>query len=248
MVRSCVSTACALLIGNELLNGSTVDCNLAALAKTLRDVGIRLKRALVLPDDIETLSYEIRLASSNYDVVFTSGGVGPTHDDVTIAAVAQAFRVGTVINEDMRSALADHYGTTLSPDHLLLARVPEGACMMRLPNSTWPTIVMHNVWVLPGVPAIFQAKLEAVREYLTGPVTYHCRAVLCRSDELTLKQLIDDTVQANPNVEIGSYPLWPAADAQTKITFEGTDSNQLQKAVEQFVGGLPPADLLRVFE
>jgi hypothetical protein len=72
--------------------------------------------------------------------------------------------------------------------------------------------------------------------------------VLCRSDELTLKQLIDDTVQANPNVEIGSYPLWPAADAQTKITFEGTDSNQLQKAVEQFVGGLPPADLLRVFE
>jgi molybdopterin-biosynthesis enzyme MoeA-like protein len=120
--------------------------------------------------------------------------------------------------------------------------------MMRLPDTNWPTIVMRNVWVLPGVPAIFEAKLATVREYLTGPVTYHCRAVLCRSDELSLKHLIDATVQANPEVEIGSYPLWPPTDAQTKITFEGTDSEQLQKAVEQFIGGLPTADLFRVVE
>jgi molybdenum cofactor synthesis domain-containing protein len=246
MARSCVSSACAILIGNELLNGSTVDCNLAELARTLRELGIRLKRALVLPDDVETLVSEIRIASSSFDVVFTSGGVGPTHDDVTIAAVAQAFNVGTVINEEMRCALVGHYGATLSPGHLQLARVPDGACMMRLPNTTWPTIVMRNVWVLPGVPAIFQAKLQAVREYLTGPVTYHCKAVLCRSDELALKQLIDTTVKSNPEVEIGSYPLWPPSDAQTKITFEGTDSNQLKQAVEQFVGGLPPADLLHI--
>ncbi len=248
MTRQCVSTACALLIGNELLNGSTADCNLAALATTLRDLGIRLKRALVLPDQEETLCSEIRSASERYDVVFTSGGVGPTHDDVTIAAVCCAFGVEMVVNEDMRHALIAYYGEPLSAAQLLLARAPAGARMMRLPDTSWPTIVMHNVWVLPGVPAIFQAKLQAVRHYLSGPVTYHCRSVLCRSDELTLKYLIDATVQAHPDVEIGSYPLWPPTDAQTKITFEGTDSGQLESAVEQFVDGLPEAELLGVVE
>ena len=246
MARNCVSTACALLIGNELLNGSTVDCNLAELASTLRDLGIRLKRALVLPDHVETLCPEIRHSAANYDVVFTSGGVGPTHDDVTIAAVARAFNVATVIDEDMRRMLAAHYGEPLTAGHLQLARVPEGACMMRLPSTPWPTVVMRNVWILPGVPAIFQAKLAAVRHYLTGPVTYHCRSVLCRSDEFTLKPQIDITVQANPEVEIGSYPQCPPADAQTKITFEGTSAHQLACAVDQFIEGLPDDELVRV--
>jgi len=246
MARNCVSTACALLIGNELLNGSTVDCNLAELASTLRDLGIRLKRALVLPDQVETLCTEIRYSAANYDVVFTSGGVGPTHDDVTIAAVAQAFNVATVIDEDMRRMLADHYGEPLTAGHLQLARVPTGASMMRLPDTPWPTVVMRNVWILPGVPAIFHAKLAAVRHYLTGPVTYHCRTVLCRSDELTLKPQIDITVLANPEVEIGSYPQSPPADAQTKITFEGTSALQLARAVDQFIEGLPVDELVRV--
>ena len=118
--------------------------------------------------------------------------------------------------------------------------------MMRLPSTPWPTVVMRNVWILPGVPAIFQAKLAAVRHYLTGPVTYHCRSVLCRSDELTLKPQIDITVQANPEVEIGSYPQCPPADAQTKITFEGTSAHQLACAVDQFIEGLPDDELVRV--
>jgi len=248
MARRCVSTACALLIGNELLNGSTADCNLSVLASTLRGLGIRLKRAVVLPDQVEILCEEIQQASAHHDVVFTSGGVGPTHDDVTVTAVARAFGVETVIDERIRQALVAYYGEPLSPAHVQLARAPEGAVMVTLPDTSWPTIVMRNVWVLPGVPAIFRAKLEAVRQYLMGPVTYHCRAVLCRLDELSLKQLIDATVLANPEVEIGSYPLWPPADAQTKITFEGTDADRLDKAVEHFIGGLSAADLLRVVE
>ena len=246
MPGNCVSTACALLIGNELLNGSVDDCNLVVLARTLHELGIRLKRALVLPDHVETLSAEISAASQQFDVVFTSGGVGPTHDDVTVCAAARAFGVDTVIDEEMRRALINHYGDPLSAAHTRLALVPDGASMMKLPRTTWPTVVMRNVWILPGVPAIFQAKLDAVRYFLKGPVTYHCCAVLCRSDELSLKQLIDLTVQANPKVEVGSYPLWPPTDAQTKITFEGTDTEHLKHAVDQFVGGLPANDLIRV--
>jgi molybdenum cofactor synthesis domain-containing protein len=248
MPSECVSTACALLIGNELLNGTIDDCNLFVLARTLLSLGIRLKRALVLPDHLETLSQEIRDASQQYDVVFTSGGVGPTHDDVTICAAAQAFGVDTVINEQMRRALVDHYGEPLSEAQTRLALVPEGANMIRLPRTNWPTIVMRNVWLLPGVPNIFQAKLDVVRHFLKGPVTYHSCAVMCRSDELTLKQLIDFTVRANPDVEIGSYPQWPPVDAQTKITFQCTERVPLKRAVDQFISGLPVDDLMSVIE
>lgn len=248
MAGGITSTACALIIGNELLNGSTNDCNLGELARTLRGLGIRLKRAVFLPDELDTLVPQIRAASAEYDVVFTSGGVGPTHDDLTISAVAQAFGVSTVVSDEMRQSLVSYYGDPLTPAQLQLAVVPDGACMMRLPDNVWPTIVMHNVWVLPGVPAIFRAKLEAVRHFLRGPVTYHSRAVFCRSDELTLKPLIDETVSSNPQVEIGSYPLWPATDAQTKITFECTDQTLIERAVEQFVSGLAHDDLLKLVE
>ena len=243
-----VATACALLVGNELLNGTTEDCNLGILARTLRSIGVRLERALVLPDQLALLSEEIRKASLQFDVVFTSGGVGPTHDDVTIVAVAQAFGVTTEINEELRTTLIQHYGQPLSEGHTRLALVPQGCCMVKLPNTTWPTIVMRNVWVLPGVPAIFRTKLQAVRHFLRGPVKFHSCAVLCRSDELALKSLIDHVVESNPQVEIGSYPLWPPTEAQTKISFEGTDAQVLRLAVNQFVQGLPNHELIRIDE
>ena len=248
MHNTLVTTACALLIGNELLNGTIEDCNLVTLARTLRSLGIRLKPASVLPDNVEILAVEIREASRQFDAVFTSGGVGPTHDDVTIAAVAQAFGVDTFISEELLAALVNHYGEPLSEGHIRLALVPRGSFTVRVPQATWPTIVMNNVWILPGVPAIFRAKLEAVRYFLRGPVKFHSFAVMCRSDELALKCLIDRTVQGNPNVEIGSYPLWPPADAQTKITFEGTDTGIVRAAVDQFVTSLPANDLLRIDE
>ena len=198
MHKTLVSTACALLIGNELLNGTIEDCNLVILARTLRALGIRLKRALILPDDVETLSEEIREASRQFDVVFTSGGVGPTHDDVTIAAVALAFGVNIITSEELRTTLVNHFGEPLSEGHNRLALVPCGSSMVELPEATWPTIVMNNVWILPGVPAIFRAKLQAVRHVLYGPVRFHSCAVMCRSDEFALKYLIDRTVQGNP--------------------------------------------------
>ncbi len=243
-----VSSACALLIGNELLSGAVDDCNLATLARTLYAQGIRLERALVLPDDVKMLAVEIREASRRFDVVFTSGGMGPTHDDVTVAAVAQAFGVDTVISEEMYAALVSHYGAPLSDGHRRLAEVPRGAHTVKAPDATWPTIVMQNVWILPGVPAIFRAKLEAVKIFLHGPVRFHSCAVLCRSDELTLKCLIDRTVRDNPQVQVGSYPLWPPAEAQTRITFEGTDTEILKSAVDGFVASLPKNDLLRIID
>jgi molybdenum cofactor synthesis domain-containing protein len=239
------STACALLIGNELLNGMTADCNLAVLARTLHSLGIRLARAVVLPDLVEVLAHEIREASRQFDVVFTSGGVGPTHDDVTIAAVAQAFQVDTVVDEGLRALLGKHYPKLLSEAQLRLALVPRGACTVAVPDSAWPTLVMHNVWVLPGVPSIFERKLEAVRRHLQGPVRFHSCTVMCRSDELTLKGLIDRTVLMHPQVQIGSYPLWVPGEAQTKITFESVDARTLQAAVDQFVLGLSAGDMLQ---
>ena len=172
MDKITASTACALLIGNELLNGSIDDCNLGELARSLHSLGIRLKRALVLPDDIDLLTIEIQNASQAFDVVFTSGGIGPTHDDVTIAAVAKAFGVDTVVDEELRTALTEYYGAPLSEVHLRLAHVPRGSCMVRVPETRWPTIVMRNVWVLPGFQPYFERSWKRSGTGCEGPFAF----------------------------------------------------------------------------
>src|SRR5882724_8868527 len=165
MTQRVVRTAAALVIGNEILSGKIADANVAELAKVLRAVGIRLQRVVMLPDDIELLAKEVRALSSEFDVVFTSGGVGPTHDDVTIAAVARAF--GLEVEEDPKLAelLRGVYGERITDAHLLMARVPAGSELRGAPEVEWPTPVAKNVWMLPGIPDLFRLKLLTVRAW-----------------------------------------------------------------------------------
>src|SRR6185369_1097797 len=150
MNQSVVRTAAALVIGNELLSGKVLDANVHALAGALRALGIRLSRVVMLPDEIAVLADEVRRLSGEFDVVFTSGGVGPTHDDVTVEAVARAFGVEVVLDPTL--------GELLTDAHLLMARVPLGATLFASPEVQWPTPVMNNVWILPGIPDLFKLK------------------------------------------------------------------------------------------
>src|SRR5262249_53142037 len=145
-------TAAALLIGNELLSGKIQEANLIELARTLRSLGVNLVRVVVLPDQVEILASELGRLRKDHDVVFTSGGVGPTHDDVTIAAVAQAFGVGVTADPGLVEQIRRAYGENCSDAHLRMALVPEGAVLRTSEDVTWPTPVVENVWILPGVP------------------------------------------------------------------------------------------------
>ena len=160
--------AAALVIGNELLSGKTRDRNVAVLARTLRASGIALRRVVIVPDQVSVIADEIRTLSSAFDLLFTSGGVGPTHDDVTIEAVAKAFCTHVVTDEQIAEAIRRHFGDSVKPGHLLMARVPYGCRLVAHDEGGWPTILMHNVWVLPGVPEVFSARLSAIKRYLQG--------------------------------------------------------------------------------
>src|SRR3954451_18852253 len=156
MTQRVVRTAAALVIGNELLSGKVLDANVHALAGLLRALGIRLSRVVMLPDDVGVLAAEVRRLSADFDVVFTSGGVGPTHDDVTVEAVARAFGVDVVLDPTLSELLRGVYGERLTEAHMLMARVPLGAVLRSSPEVQWPTPVMNNVWILPGIPDLFK--------------------------------------------------------------------------------------------
>lgn len=241
-----VESAAVLLIGNELLSGKVREQNLFELARLLRAVGIRLERAVTVLDDVEIIAREIRALSAAHDVVFTSGGVGPTHDDVTIEATARAFGVPLTSHPELEAVLRDAYGLECGEGHLRMARVPHGATLEHGAEPRWPIVVMHNVWLLPGVPEVFRAKLGVIRGCLRGAAAFHSRSVATLVDEPLLIDSLTTVVAAHPEVEVGSYPRWLDADCRTLITFDARSEQAVVAALEHFLRLLPPGEPRKV--
>jgi molybdenum cofactor synthesis domain-containing protein len=239
-------SAAALLVGNELLTGKIGDENLAVLAKALRARGVALDRAVVVRDELETIAREVRELSRAHDWVFTSGGVGPTHDDVTIDGVAAAFEVPVEVSPRMEELLRGYYKEKITAEHLLMARVPRGARLVATERVPWPTVVMNNVWVLPGVPWIFAMKLGALEAEIPAEVPYVSVAATSRLEEAYLKPYIDRVVTSYPAVDVGSYPRWNEGDLKTRVTFDGREASVVRAARDAFAASLPGDALLGV--
>jgi molybdenum cofactor synthesis domain-containing protein len=241
-------TAAALVIGNEILSGKVQDANTYALARELRALGIELRRVVVVPDEIEVIAAEVNALRTTHDLLFTSGGVGPTHDDVTIVAVARALGRQVVRFPEVEQLLREHYGTRCTADHLRMADLVEGTELVRsAEGGAWPTFVLGNIYILPGVPEIYRMKLQAVRERLSGGDRgFVLRSVYTRGDEGTIKCWIDDVVARYPDVMVGSYPRFSDPDHNVRITFDGRDAERVEAAARAFAGMLPAALLVRV--
>jgi molybdenum cofactor synthesis domain-containing protein len=235
-------TAAALVIGNELLSGKVDDANVGVLARALRGVGVALSRVVMVEDDVATIAREVTALSGSHDWLFTSGGVGPTHDDVTIEAVALAFGVPVVAHPTLEAMIHGHFGARVRPGHLRMALVPEGALLESLPEVPWPTVRVQNTWVMPGVPEAFRMKIPVVLAALRGGRAFVSHAVYTKMDEGDLKPLLDQTVKAFPDVEIGSYPKWNDPTYRTKLTFDGRDEARVAAARDAFVAILPPGE------
>jgi molybdenum cofactor synthesis domain-containing protein len=240
------SSASALVIGNELLSGKVEERNLFELSRLLRQLGIRFVRAVLVPDEIPVIRREVAELSRTTDVVFTSGGVGPTHDDVTIEAVAQAFGVDTVIDPLLEGLLRRNYGDPLTAAHLRMAAIPRGAKLVSASDAHWPATLMHNVFVLPGVPEIFRMKLESVRTHLSGLEPYVSRAAFLNLEEVDLKAALDGVVSRHPGVEVGSYPKWRDPAYRTKVTFDARDGAAVAQALDDFVAQFPASAVIRI--
>jgi molybdenum cofactor synthesis domain-containing protein len=235
--------AAALVVGNELLSGKVEEENLAPLAKLLRGLGVLFKRAVFVLDDMEVIAREVEELSRTHDWLFTSGGVGPTHDDVTVAGVAKAFGVPVVMAPEMEAMIRAHYRERCTENHLRMALVPLGAALEVTEEVRWHTIRMKNVWCLPGVPEVFRLKLAVVKERLgvVGP-RFVSLAVHTKMDEGELKPLLDRVVAAFPDVDVGSYPKWHDPLYKTKITFDGRDEARVGSARASFVATLPAGE------
>jgi molybdenum cofactor synthesis domain-containing protein len=243
-------TAAILVIGNEILSGKVEEANVAVLARELRKLGIFLRRVVVVPDEIDTIAVEVTQLAQTHDWLFTSGGVGPTHDDVTIEAVAKAFGVRVVSSPEMETMLRAHYKERCTEGHLRMALVPEGAGLEVNAEVRWPTIRLRNTWLLPGIPEVFKMKLpvviERVRVQASTAQPFVTHAVYVKMDEGDLKPLLDRVVAAFPDVSVGSYPKWLDPTYKTKLTFDGQDAPRAKAARDAFVASLPQGEPQRV--
>jgi molybdenum cofactor synthesis domain-containing protein len=248
-------TAAALVIGDEILSGKVEESNVGVLARTLRALGVLLRRVVVVMDDVETIAHEVHELSSTHDWLFTSGGVGPTHDDVTIEAVARAFGVRVVSSPEMEAMLRAHYRERCTEGHLRMALVPEGASLEVTDEITWPTIRLGNTWLLPGIPEVFRMKLAVVTklvahsaESVDGKVlrAFVSRAVYVKMDEGELKPLLDRIVAEFPDVSVGSYPKWLDPAYKTKLTFDAIDGERVRAAQGAFLALLPGGEPQRI--
>lgn len=245
-----MKTAAALIIGNELLSGKVEEANVAVLAKTLRELGILFRRAVMIMDDVDEIAREVKALSASHDWLFTSGGVGPTHDDVTIEAVAKAFGVRVVSDPLMESMLRAYYKEKCSVGHLRMALIPEGATLETTDEVRWPTVRIGNTWVMPGIPEVFQMKIPVVRAKLGAmdatARAFVSRAVYTKMDEGDLKPLLDRVVASHPDVDVGSYPKWVDPAYKTKLTFDGRDEARVLAARDAFIAMLPAGEPQRV--
>ena len=239
-------TAAMLLIGNELLSGRTQDANLAYLAGKLVGRGIRLLEARVIADLPEDIVNELR---ARYTYVFTTGGIGPTHDDITADCVAQAFGVELPVNEEAKNILLEYYKTRdidMNADRLRMARIPVGATLIDNPVSAAPGFRMENVFVFAGVPRIMQAMLDKVLPQLgCGPVV-HSISVACNLAEGTLAGALRALQERHPAIDLGSYPGKSGELSKVSLVARGTDVDELEtvrQALQQMIADLGGREL-----
>jgi molybdenum cofactor synthesis domain-containing protein len=199
------------VIGDEILSGRTQDKNVAQLATWLNDQGIRLAEVRIVPDDQQRIVDTVNALRAGHDYLFTTGGIGPTHDDITVDAIAAAFGVPVVIHPDARKILEDYYRDRpggLNEARLRMARVPEGAELLPNPSSGAPGVKLGNVYILAGVPYIAASMLEALTGKLEGGRPMVSVTVGARAPESEVADLLRETEAAHPGVAIGSYPFF----------------------------------------
>ena len=229
---SLAPTAAVLIIGNEILSGRTQDANLNHIATKLTQRGVRLAEARVVPDIEDEIVAAVRTLSARYTYVFTTGGIGPTHDDITAQSIAKAFNLPLVVNPEARERLERHYGAgKVSPGRLLMARAPEGAVLVDNPVSAAPGFRVANVFVMAGVPAIMRAMIDHVAPTLAGGPVVLSRSVACLIGESILAEPLGAIQAAHPDVDIGSYPWFRSGKFGVSLVARGTEPAMLEVVV-----------------
>ena len=238
-------TAAAVIIGNEVLTAKVRDENGPLLIRRLRERGIPLRWVATVPDEVPAIVHAVQHARRTADVIFTSGGIGPTHDDVTVQGVAEALGRAVVRSPELEAVIRGHHEGPLPGAALRLANVPEGASLLQLDGSWYPAITCERVYLLPGVPELFRLQLEAVLGTLPGvPVVLESLYVSLGESEIA--PALDAAAAAFPDVPLGSYPHFKRGlDYRVKLTVEHADAARVEALVEMLLETLPGGSVVR---
>ena len=224
-------TACAIVIGNEILSGRTQDANIAYLGERLNALGVRLMEARVIPDVEDTIVAAVNEARARFTYVFTTGGIGPTHDDITAASIAKAFGVPLIQNPEARAILEAHYPTgELNRARLRMANTPEGAALIENPVSKAPGFQIDNVFVMAGIPSIMQAMFESLSHRLVGGTPLKSHSVTVYLPESRMAPSLSALQDRYPEVEIGSYPFSREGRFGARLVLRSTEDARLEAA------------------
>ncbi|MEP3345096.1 MAG: molybdopterin-binding protein [Litoreibacter sp.] len=235
-------TAAMLVIGDEILSGRTKDTNTNHLACALTQAGIDLKEARVVSDEHDHIVEAVRALSAQYAHVFTSGGIGPTHDDITADAIGAAFGAHVDIREDAHDLLAAHYardGKEFNDARKRMARIPDGATLIDNPVSVAPGFILGNVHVMAGVPKVFHAMVETVLATMTGGQPLLSATLRVHIGEGDIAGPLGALAEANPDVSLGSYPF-QGEDGSfgSNLVARGTDVTELKLVMDQLAKAL----------
>ena len=238
-------TAGILVIGNEILSGKVVDSNSPYLCKQLRALGVDVEQITIIPDVVETIASTVREMSRSFDFVITSGGVGPTHDDVTMDGIAAAFERPIENSAVIEARLRESAKGELNESQLKMAKIPAGATLIDSDKLWIPLVVVENVYIFPGIPELLQKKFEGVRERFGG-VPYVLRRVYVNQFEHEIADALNDLLKEFPELMLGSYPKIREETFKVLLTLESRDANYVSRALDSLLERLPPAAIYKV--
>ena len=243
MTAERIWTAALVVIGDEILSGRTHDRNIAQVASWLQVQGIRLMEVRVVPDAEDAIGEAVNALRAKHDYLFTTGGIGPTHDDITVDAVAKALSVSVVVHPEARRVLEDYYATRggLSDARLRMARVPEGADLIPNRMSGAPGIKIGNVYMMAGVPAITAQMLDALTGTLEGGAPLLSETVGGWIQESAVADILREVEKAHPKCQIGSYPFFREGRTGANFVIRSTDRDELHSCVDTLCEALAEA-------
>jgi molybdopterin-biosynthesis enzyme MoeA-like protein len=233
-----ILTASVLIIGNEILSGRTQDKNLTYIGEGLSKIGVLLREARVIPDIAEVIIATLNELRVKFDYVFTTGGIGPTHDDITLECVAKAFGVPCTLHPEAHSILKEWYRDEpdqLNPARLRMATAPEGSILLIDPISGAPGFRMGNVFIMAGIPQIMQSTFDHLKSTLKGGDPLVSRSVHCDLPEGTIAQGLEDIQNRYPEFDLGSYPWQEGSKFGTSLVVRGRDLNRVKAATQEMI-------------
>lgn len=240
-------TAAVLIIGDEILSGRTQDTNLGAIAKFLGAHGVDLAEARVVPDVHEEIIAAVNALRTRYDYLFTTGGIGPTHDDITADGVAAAFGVALYEHPEIMAMLHARWGEDVNAARRRMARVPEGGVLVKNPVQGPPGFQIGNVFVLAGVPQIMRGMLEDVGHRLKGGAVVISRTVRVEgAGEGVIADPLAEVARAHPELALGSYPFFSNDGYGSNLVIRGRDPAEVEATVVELIAALKGAGIERV--